>query len=200
MNRIAVAAIVEGHGEQQSAVQTLISRIWSEVLGGDYAHVLRPIRISRYKIVKPEELLKAIDLADLKLHGFEDYPAKLILVLLDADADRPCELGPKLLSIAQQERSHLNVSVVLANVEYETWFVGAAASLRDYFDLEGTNISTEPETARQGKGTVRKLTGGQYAETLDQPRFTARMDLVMCRSRCPSFDKLCRELSKYISA
>lgn len=199
MSRIAVAAIVEGHGEQQSAVQTLVSRIWNELLGGDYAHILKPIRLPRHKVVKPEELLKAIDLADLKLKGFEGYAAKLILVLLDADADPPCELGPKLLNIAQRERSHLNVSVVIANVEYETWFVGAAASLSNYFDLEGTNVSSRPETARQGKGMVLKLTHGHYSETLDQPRFTARMDLAMCRSHCPSFDKLCRELGKYIS-
>jgi hypothetical protein len=199
MNRIAVAAIVEGHGEQQSAVRTLVSRIWTELLGGYYAHVLVPIRRPRHKVVKPEELLKAIDLAELKLRVLDGYDAKLILVLLDADADRPCELGPQLLKIAQTERSHLQVSVVIANVEFETWFVGAASSLTAYFDLEGTNVSTDPETARQGKGTVLKLTRGRYGETVDQPRFSATMDLNECRRRCPSFDKLCRELAKYLS-
>ncbi len=199
MSRIAVAAIVEGHGEQQSAVRTVISRIWTEMLGGDYAHVLMPIRRPRYKVVRPDELLKAIDLAELKLRAIDGYDAKLILVLLDADADRPCELGPQLLDIAQRERSHLKVSVVIANVEFETWFVGAASSLSDYFDLEGTYVSTDPETSRQGKATVLKLTHGRYGETVDQPRFSATMDLNQCRSRCPSFDKLCRELGKYMS-
>jgi hypothetical protein len=84
-------------------------------------------------------------------------------------------------------------------VEFETWFVGAESSLSAYFDLEGTNVSTDPETTRQGKGTVLKLTHGRYGETVDQPRFSAMMDLNECRRRCPSFDKLCRELSKYMS-
>jgi hypothetical protein len=35
-----------------------------------------------------------------------------------------------------------------------------------------------------------------YAETVDQPRLTAAMDLQMCRERSKSFDKLCRELEK----
>jgi len=199
MNRIAVAAIVEGHGEQQSAVRTLVSRIWTELLGGDYAHVLVPIRRPRHKVVKPEELLKAIDLADLKLAAVQGYDAKLILVLLDADDDRPCELGPQLLNVARRERSHLPISVVIANVEFETWFVGAASSLSAYFDIAGTNVSADPEAARQGKATVLKLTRGRYGETVDQPRFSAIMDLAECRRRCPSFDKLCRELGKYIA-
>jgi len=198
MNRIAVAAIVEGHGEQQSAVRTLVSRIWTELLGGDFAHVL-PIRRPRHTVVKPAELLKAIDLADLKLAALQGYDVKLILVLLDADDDRPCELGPQLLNVARRERSHLPISVVIANVEFETWFVGAAASLSAYFELDGTTVSTDPEGARQGKGTVLKLTHGRYGETVDQPRFSAMMDLAECRRRCPSFDKLCRELSKYIN-
>src|SRR5437764_5214700 len=102
MRRIAVAAIVEGHGEQQSAVRTLVSRIWVELLGGEFAHVLRPIRRPRYKVVRPDELLKAIDLADLKLKTVIGYETKLILVLLDADHDLPCELGPRLSAVASE--------------------------------------------------------------------------------------------------
>lgn len=198
MTRIAIAAIVEGHGEQQSAVRTLLARIWTELLGGEYAHVLLPIRRPRHKVVRRDDLLKAVDLANLKLGAVQGYDKKLILVLLDADADRPCELGPRLMEIARSERPHLNVCVVIANVEYETWFVGAASSLTAYFDLAGANVSSDPESVRQGKGTVLKLTHGRYGETVDQARFSATMDLDECRLHCPSFDKLCRELSKYV--
>jgi hypothetical protein len=196
MSRIAVAAIVEGHGEALSAVGTLVRRIWIELLGGEHARVLAPIRRPRHKVVRPEELLKAIDLADLKLEAVHGYDKKLILVLLDADADRPCELGPRLSRLVQTQRSHLNVSVVIANVEFETWFVGAASSLSGYFDLKAANVSADPEQARQGKATVLKLCHGRYGETVDQARFSAVMDLVQCRRRCPSFDKLCRELGR----
>ena len=88
------------------------------------------------------------------------------------------------------------VACILANVEYETWFVAAAESLRDFLDFpaDATNLQA-PEKARSGKGWVqRHFKGPKYSQTLDQPRLTARMDLGLCRARSPSFDKLCREL------
>jgi hypothetical protein len=51
------------------------------------------------------------------------------LVLLDADDDCPAELGPKIQDRARQVVPHRSVSVVLANREYEAWFLAAAGSL-----------------------------------------------------------------------
>jgi hypothetical protein len=86
---------------------------------------------------------------------------------------------------------------VVANLEYETWFVGAAESLSDFIDVPA-HVPDSPETERCRKGWVEQRTkSGRYSETIDQPRFTARMDLIACRRRCPSFDKLCRELFAY---
>lgn len=58
MSRLNVAPIVEGHGEQQSAIRTLITRVWTEIAGGEYVHVLRPIRRPRAHLVNPTELLR----------------------------------------------------------------------------------------------------------------------------------------------
>ena len=55
MNRLRVVPIVEGHGEQQSAIRTLLVRLWTELLGGDYIDVLQPIRIPRSKLIQPAE-------------------------------------------------------------------------------------------------------------------------------------------------
>lgn len=44
----------------------------------------------------------------------------------------------------------------------------------------------------------RLTIGTKYSETQDQPRMTAQMDLALCRRRCPSFDKLCRELASRV--
>ena len=51
MNRIVVAPIVEGHGEVE-CVRNLIYRTRTELLGGEHAEVLSPIRIPKSKLVK----------------------------------------------------------------------------------------------------------------------------------------------------
>lgn len=196
MSRLTVAAIVEGHGEQRSAIRTIVTRIWTELLGGEYVQVLAPIRQPRSKLIRPEELLRAIDLADLKLREAATGDPSLILVLFDADEDLPCVLAPRLRDFLQQQRGHLPISVVLANREFETWFAAAAESLTRFFDLSIAAPVQDPESAGYRKAAVVRWMGGEYAETTDQVRLTQAMDLALCRSRSPSFDKLCRELER----
>ena len=66
MKELRVVAIVEGHGEYQS-IRSLLTRVWHEVLGGDYIEVLQPIRQKRHKLAKQGGMEKAIQLAALKL-------------------------------------------------------------------------------------------------------------------------------------
>jgi len=196
MSRLTVAAIVEGHGEQRSAIRTIVTRVWTELLGGEYVNVLHPIRQPRSRLIRQDGLLKAIDLADERLRERASGDPSLILVLFDADEDLPCVLAPALLAVAQQNRAHLDVAIVLANTEFETWFAAAAKSLTKFFDLTMTAPAADPETAGQRKGAVKRWMHGAYAETIDQVRLTQAMDLKLCRSRSKSFDKLCRELEK----
>lgn len=196
MSRINVAPIVEGHGEQRSAIRTLITRVWTELLDGEYANVLRPIRIPRSKLATTEGLLKAVDLAALNLRELVSTEPSVILVLFDADEDAPCVLAPKLMEVVLTARPHLDVAIVLANPEYETWFAAAAESMPTFFDLAVVPPAADPEASGQRKGAVRRWMHGQYSETVDQVRLTKAMDLRLCRSRAPSFDKFCRELEK----
>ena len=195
MSRLRIFPIVEGHGEDR-AIRILLERIWSELLRGDYVEVLKPFRGKRLKLIQTPELSRVLDVAIQKLQPSKSKDRAMILVLLDADDDPPCLLGPRLLSLAQAARSDADVSCVIANVEYETWFVAAAESLSGFLDLSGDVASSAlPEKARQGKAWIKKrYRGVKYSEGIDQPAMTKAMDLALCRQRSPSFDKLCREL------
>lgn len=198
MSLVRVAPIVEGHGEYES-VRTLISRVWSEILAGEYVDVLRPIRQPRSKLVREADLQRAVKLAAAKLASVvEPTDRGHILLLLDAHDDAPCQLGPRLLEWMTNAASRDAVSCVVANVEYETWFVGAAESLHEFLDRGPADSAIAlPEQARAGKRWIEtRFRGPKYSETIDQVRMTAAMDMTICRERCPSFDKLCRELAR----
>lgn len=204
MSRLRVVPIVEGHGEQR-AVRRLLERLWYELLGGEFIDVLSPIRTPRQRLIqnKDEALTKAIGLGWRKLAA--SHPAEvpsLVLILLDADHDPPCALGPRLLKQALEVRPDQDISCVLAKVEYETWFVAAAESLSDYLDVSATgDLPIDPEARGCGKRWIRDhFRQTRYSETIDQPKLTAQMDLQACRKRSPSFDKLCRDLETRFAA
>jgi hypothetical protein len=202
VGRLRIAPIVEGHGEYE-AIRILLTRIFYDLLGGERLEVVRPIRLPRSKILNENqlELRRALELAGLKLNESQDGWPAMVLILIDADTDLPCEIGPQLLEAATRIRPDLAVSAVLANVEYETWFVGAAESLPGDLDLSQGPPPEDPEGTRSGKGWIEtRFRGTKYSETVDQPAMTARMDLSLCRRRCPSFDKLCRDLDRHLRA
>jgi hypothetical protein len=198
MRQLKVAPIVEGDGEVPS-VPILLRRICSELIPGSVVHVLRPIRQPRQKLLanKDDCLAKALGLAVAKLRQFHVPDADdLILVLLDADDDCAAEVGPAMLAAAESHRGDVDIASVFAVLEYETWFVAAAASLQSHLRLDGLDtLPTDPEGQRCRKGWIKNhFRGPKYSETVDQPKMTAVMDLQLCRQQSPSFDKLCREL------
>jgi hypothetical protein len=190
---VRVAPIVEGHGEVE-AVRLLLERIWIEEAGATGLQVLTPIRQPRLRLTRSEHLLKAVELALLKLGS----GGGLVLLMLDNDPspEPPCALAPALVDIVRQHRSDADFACVLANPEYETWFVAAAESLSSP-DVSLPPIPEDPEAGRMKKAWVKKYLCPNYSETVDQPALTARMDLAACRRRSPSFDKLCRELEAF---
>src|SRR5207249_4556468 len=116
--------------------------------------VLQPIRQARTKLVKKDELHKAVRQALNKLnHADWTDGAKLLLILLDADEDCPAVLGPQLLAYARECHSSEPMACVLAKVEYETSFIAAAESLGAYLTLPvEETVPTAPEQSRSGKG------------------------------------------------
>lgn len=183
-----VGLIVEGNGEEEAA-PLLVRRIADWAGCNTPLTIPRPLRVRRNRIVKKEELERAIELVARKVG-----PGGPILVLLDADDDCAATLGPLLLARAKAARSDRAIAVVLAVLEYEAWFLAAAASLRGKRTLpDDLATPSNPEAIRDAKGWLDARMQRGYSETLEQPKLTAVVDLDDARS-APSFDKLVRDV------
>ena len=158
--------------------------------------VLRPIRVPRDKLIRPRELEKAVELAARQLQGRGG-----VVVLLDADDDAPCVLGPQLLARARAERGDLPCSVVLAKTEIEAWFIAALESLRRAgMATENAVMPTDPEGIRAAKGWLSRAMIRRYSEVADQPGIMSRFDLNEARQGAPSFDKFFRDVARMFEA
>jgi hypothetical protein len=191
MNVLNLSPIVEGHGEMQ-AVPVLLRRI-QQVVRPDLAlNVLRPWRIGRYKLIRDGEIERAVELVARRT-----LPPRAILILVDAEDDAPCILGPGLLHRATAARPDVPVSVVLARHEFESWFLAAMESLSGTRGLR-PHLTTvdEPEAIRDAKGFLTDRMEGSraYSPVLDQPALTAAFDMELARKRSDSFDKCWREV------
>ena len=194
---LRVAPIVEGHGEIE-AVPTLLRRIWIEMLDRTLLDCVKPIRQPRLSLVAPDgaALDKAVGLARLKLNGpLSGAPAECtrILLLIDAEDDCPVELKARLLP--RMHSIEPTALCVFPKRMFETWIIGGSGGLSGVFDPSAT-VPPAPEASGAAKSWVKDhlVDRSTYSETADQARLTAGINLGMCRDRCPSFDKLCRDL------
>lgn len=185
-----IASIVEGDGEV-IALPVLLRRLASEWNEGAAVNALQPIRVRRDKFLnKEDEFRRQLLLAAAKC-GNEGW----ILIVLDADDDCPATLAKDICARAKQYVPHRRLSVVLANREYEAWFIAAARSLDG---VRGFSFTAEEciqaETPRNAKGWMKEhIKGSAYSEILDQPAFTAKFDLQQAYKNSRSFRKLCKE-------
>jgi Domain of unknown function (DUF4276) len=192
-----VVPVVEGHGEVQ-AVPILLRRLAALIDPLRPVDVRQPIRGNRSTLTHPDKAERFLSLAVQKLG---DAPGA-VLVLLDADDDCAADVGPALLQVCERIRPGLHVSVVLATIEYEAWFLAAATSIRGQRGLPHDLVPpSAPETVRDCKGWLqsRRTDGLSYGATTDQPALTALFDLGMARSGSPSFDKLWRDVERLMA-
>jgi len=188
-----LGCIVEGHSEV-AAVPVLLRRLQQGHDPSLSLNILRPFRAGRYKLVKPGELERIVQLIARQLEA-----PRAILILVDAEDDCPKELAPQLLARARQARSDTPIGVVLAKREFEAWFLAAIESLRGCRGLpEDWPEVANPESIRGAKEFLgRNMPSGQtYSETGDQPALAARFDLQLARERSDSFDKCWREVER----
>jgi hypothetical protein len=87
------------------------------------------------------------------------------------------------------------LSVVVANREFEAWFIAAAQSINGQ---RGFSVSDDEDLAAEVPRNAKKwmqqhMAGGTYREVLDQPAFAARLDLQQAFDNSRSFRKLCKE-------
>lgn len=185
-----IACIVEGDGEV-AAVPVLLRRLCEWRTPHVHPNVLPPIRVRRDRFLsRDEEFDRYLHLAAAKCGD-----GGWVLVLLDADDDCPAVLGADIVRRISGSVPNCAVSVVLANREYEAWFIAAAASLNGSRGFHcDPGQSTPAEERRDAKGWVKsRMAGRSYGTVTDQPALTAKMDLRQAHDGSRSFRKLCKE-------
>jgi hypothetical protein len=188
-----IVCIVEGHGECAS-VPILIRRIAGRFDPGLAVDVPQPIRIPKSKLLKPGELERAVEFAAIRAEAGGG-----ILVILDSDDDCPAQLAPNLLARTLAARGDRPSAVVLANNEFESWFLAAAESLRGHKRFpEDLEPPAQPEAIRGAKEWLtQRVKMSTYSPNVDQASLTAVFDLELAR-RAPSFDKCYREVIRLL--
>ena len=191
---VKIGCIVEGESEVET-VPLLIRRIAANLYPELSIIVPPPIRRPRNKVVKENELERAVEFVARQIGG-----QGAIFIILDSDEDCPAELGPALLHRASQARSDLPIAVVIAKNEFEAWFLAAAESLRGRRGLRNDlNPPDNPEEIRGAKEWLSHQIGSSrtYSETQDQPALTALFDIEQAR-QADSFDKCYRDIVRLL--
>jgi hypothetical protein len=194
MSAFSVACIVEGRGEVP-AVPILIRRLVELVNPALYANVQHPIRKSRGTLLREGGIEGAVELA---VRGLPELG--FVLIIIDSDDSCPKELAPELLARALRT-GRRPVGVVLAKMEFESWFIAAAESIAGHSGLPPNLVTpADPESIRGAKEWLQKAMppGRAYSPTIDQPSLASKFDLNAAR-RAPSFDKMCREIERFCS-
>ena len=180
-----IQPIVEGQGDETS-VPVLLRRLRDEAQLWEL-EIGRPHRRRRTQLVRRDSLQAAVQVAALH----EDCAG--ILVLFDADDDCPKDLGPTLEGWAREVSGQRPCAVVMANREYEAWFLASIEALRGYAGILPDAAShSNPEAPRDAKGELERRMSRtvSYSATVDQVALTARLDLESAYRRCRSFRKL----------
>ena len=191
---VKIGCIVEGKSEVET-VPLLIRRIAANLYPELPIVVPPPIRRPRNKVVKENELERAVEFVARQIGG-----QGAIFIILDSDEDCPAELGPALLHRASHARSDLPIAVVIAKNEFEAWFLAAAESLRGRRGLKkDIHPPNDPEAVRDAKGWLdRRMENNEsYSETTDQPALAALFDIDQAR-KADSFDKCYRDIVRIL--
>ena len=191
----SILAIVEGDGEVQ-AVPVLLRRIAQEVVPANPPRILKPIRVHRSRVIKQGVLEAYVGLAAQRAGSGGG-----VLILLDANGDCPARLCPALLERARAARPDRRSAAVLANCEYEAWFLASIESIAGSRTLSG-DLTAPPalKSVRGAKEWLSQPIQVPYRPVTDQPALTARFDMALARRRSPSFDKLWRAASALLTA
>jgi hypothetical protein len=181
-----LACIVEGQGDVIS-IPIIVRRV-AAAAGVPFVEVRRPFRIARSRAVRPGEIERAVQFS-----GRSPERPNGVLVVLDADDDVPCHLGPLLLQRAVAAQADIASAVVIATKEKEAWFIAAIESLRGVRGIpRDASPPANAEAIRGAKEWIGRLMRRPYSEVTDQPALAASFDLGMARQRASSFDKFSR--------
>ena len=184
-----VVPVVEGHGEG-TAVPVLLRRIAGEL--GWFHQVAPPFRAPRSDLVDPVKLSHAVAVASRSVRG-----AGGVLVLFDADDDCPVELSAKLQDTVRD--SHRRVEIVVANREFEAWFLASITTLCQHEAVRSdATFTQDPERPRGARERLTKLMTTPYREVRHQPAFCNYLDLETTWRSSRSFRRLLSALQQLL--
>lgn len=210
MKRRTIALIVEGQGEEAS-LPALVARYFHHRGFDDFAPHPEPICTKTCTRIKGD-----YDRRDKR--GIEFFIAQAlraqcdgILVLLDGDdeclsrsRDRRPALGVELLARARKVAGNTPVSVVVANRQYEGWFIAAWPTIQpELEDPSGLEVSEkerlEVEKRAGWAGKLEALLGRKYNKRLDHPVLSRHLPFDGEALRfAPSYHKLLHELDRLV--
>ncbi len=180
-----IQQFVEGHGEVD-AIPVLLRRFLAEA-GVHNIDVGKPIRRKRSELVQQASIQRSVRLALLQ----PDCAG--ILIVFDSDDDCPRDLAPQIEEWASAAAGAVPCGIVVANREYEAWFLASLKALRGVrgIVMDAVDHAT-PEAPRNAKGELRKhmVPGRGYSESVDQAAMTAQMDFAAAHRGCRSFRKM----------
>jgi hypothetical protein len=202
--RFRILAIVEGHGEER-AVPVLLRRWFRHRRYDNFETRDLAIRASGSGALKcPHDEKEDLGIEAYVAIAAAERPDG-ILVMLDADDEcvkraksQERGLGPELRDRARAVAPHIPIEVVIANREYEAWFLAALPALRRAGKVpRGARLPalTHIESIRGCKETLRALLGCPYEEATDQADFTGALPFTAgMTARSRSYGKLMRAL------
>ncbi|MHC5540611.1 hypothetical protein ACYOEI_20525 [Singulisphaera rosea] len=212
MPRYVIVPIVESFGEVK-AVPILIQR-WlrhRNYHGNVEVDIKGPVRASGVGALKvPHDESDELGIEHYVEIAYLRRP-DIILVLLDADEECPKTLGTSLLARARALVPHdYPIGVVVANREYEAWFLAAFPSTRFRAGLKGAGFAltrqslpkgTDVESIADCKSAVARLLGEKkYSPTIHQTKLTGHLPFTVGISqRSRSFRKLLKELESLLT-
>lgn len=168
-----IFSIVEGEGDA-AALPVLIRRVLAAQNASDRAQPGKARHEHKGTLLKRGELERIARTLLQKARG-----DARVLVLIDADDDCAANLGRKLQRRLDRAFGSGTCAAVVAVREYENWLI---------YD----------EAALDAKRTLsdQRTDGRSYRPTADQAHLTAEVDVDTIHARCPSFDKLWREVER----
>lgn len=207
-----ILAIVEGHGEQK-AVPLLLRRWFAHRRFRNFETRSPAIRAGGSGALKcPYDPEQGTGIEYYVEMAASEQPDGILIVL---DADDECQeraqdrsrlgLGPELLGRARRVAPHIPIEVVVANREYEVWFLAALDTLRRTGrlprDKRWEKSISDIESIRDCKKPLSHLLGRRYEETTDQMDFTEALPFTATLARrSRSYEKLLKALQALTQA
>lgn len=108
-----------------------------------------------------------------------------VIVLLDADDDASCEIGPIIVE-RSPEITGIPVIAAIAERDHEDWIYASAETLECDIDTWSHD--------KRGLNAIRESLPDKYVKAIHQARLTALMNLELARSRNHSLDRLLHKL------